>query len=97
MEADRTESVHPDAIELLEREQARWRDLEALLRRLLSRLTYAAEGRNAGLDGVLGSIRLATRNTLDEQRIRWNQSVRCGRYAFERVVGIGTVRHHGAA
>ncbi|BFI97214.1 MAG: hypothetical protein RSP_27240 [Rhodanobacter sp.] len=70
MDAERNESTPPDAIEQLEREQARWRDMDALLRRLLSRLTYAAEGRNAGLDGVLGSIRLATRNTLDAQRVQ---------------------------
>lgn len=69
MDTLRTEPAATDAAEMLEREQARWRDLDALLRRLLSRLTYAAEGRNAGLDGVLGNIRLATRNTLDEQHI----------------------------
>ncbi|MDE2279650.1 MAG: GGDEF domain-containing protein, partial [Xanthomonadaceae bacterium] len=70
MDAERTESALPDPMEQLEREQARWRELDALLRRLLSRLTYAAEGRNASLDGVLGGIRMATRNPLDEQRIQ---------------------------
>ncbi|MBD8873484.1 GGDEF domain-containing protein [Rhodanobacter sp. DHB23] len=69
MAADHSESAPYDALVLLEREQERWRDLDALLRRLLSRLTYAAEGRNAGLDTVLGDLRLATRNTLDEERL----------------------------
>ncbi|MBD8881513.1 diguanylate cyclase [Rhodanobacter sp. 7MK24] len=69
MASDHPDSAIPDAIEMFERERERWREIDALLRRLLSRLTYAAEGRNIGLDAVLSDIRLATRNTFDEQRL----------------------------
>ncbi|MDE3071647.1 MAG: diguanylate cyclase [Pseudomonadota bacterium] len=58
-----------EAVEQLERAQARWSLIDALLRRLASRLTYAAEGRSPRLDGTLADIRQQLREPLAEEAI----------------------------
>ncbi len=55
-----------EAVEQLERSQARWSLIDVLLRRLATRLTYAADGRTAELDGTLGELRRQLREPLDE-------------------------------
>src|SRR5574337_785440 len=50
-------SAPREAIEHLERAQARWSKIDILLRRLATRLTYAADGRTPALDAMLGELR----------------------------------------
>lgn len=59
-----------DALQELEQRETRWRHIDALLRRLIGRLTYAAEGRSRTLDTTLKHLRRATRDPLDEQAIQ---------------------------
>lgn len=67
MEASPTSTrTQQEAIERLERSEARWLRLDALLRRLVTRLTYAADGRAAALDANLGNIRRHVRDAVDE-------------------------------
>lgn len=63
------DSSQSDVIKQIEEQEAQWRHVDALLRRLLSRLTYAAEGRTAQLDTALGDLRTAARQPMDEARI----------------------------
>lgn len=63
------DSSQSDVIKQIEAQEAQWRHVDALLRRLLSRLTYAAEGRTARLDAALGELRAAARQPMDEARI----------------------------
>jgi len=58
-----------EVIDELERAQARWSGIDALLRRLITRLTYAAEGHAAPLDHTLGKIRMQMRESPDERLI----------------------------
>lgn len=62
-------SSDPNVIKQIEEQEAQWRHVDALLRRLLSRLTYAAEGRTAQLDATLDDLRAAARQPMDEARI----------------------------
>jgi diguanylate cyclase len=54
------------AIGQLELAQAHWSHIDILLRRLASRLTYAADGRTAALDTALTEFRRRLREPLDE-------------------------------
>ncbi|MDE2157034.1 MAG: GGDEF domain-containing protein [Xanthomonadaceae bacterium] len=58
-----------EAVDQLERAQTRWSLIDSLLRRLASRLTYAAEGRSPRLDGTLADIRQQMREPLDEDAL----------------------------
>ena len=69
MEAHQTTSSHQEAIELLERREAHWSSLDTLLRRLVTRLTYAAAGQLPTLDTTLSAIRLQVRDPLDEDTL----------------------------
>ncbi len=60
---------HQETIDLLERRQAHWSRLDALLRRLVTRLTYAADGRLPALDETLATIRLQVRGPLEEKAL----------------------------
>ncbi len=68
MSMSRRQSVAapPEAVGQLERAQARWSLIDVLLRRLATRLTYAADGRTAELDATLGDLRQKLRDPLDE-------------------------------
>lgn len=66
MEASPPTRTQQEAVERLERSEARWLRLDALLRRLVTRLTYAADGRVAALDASLGNIRRQVRDAVDE-------------------------------
>jgi diguanylate cyclase len=66
MEASPPTRTQLEAVERLERSEARWLRLDALLRRLVTRLTYAADGRVAALDASLGNIRRQVRDAVDE-------------------------------
>ncbi len=55
-----------DVVEQLEQSQARWSLIDVLLRRLATRLTYAADGRSAELDETLGELRGQLREPLGE-------------------------------
>ena len=66
MEASPPTRTQLEAVERLERSEARWLRLDALLRRLVTRLTYAADGRVAALDATLCNIRRHVRDAVDE-------------------------------
>lgn len=59
-----------DALQGFERHEAQWHRIDALLRRLIGRLTYVAEGRGPVLDATLKHLRRATRDPLDEPHIQ---------------------------
>ncbi len=58
-----------EVIDELEHAQARWSGIDTLLRRLITRLTYAAEGHDAPLDHTLGKIRTTMKESSDERLI----------------------------
>jgi diguanylate cyclase len=58
-----------EVIDELEHAQARWSGIETLLRRLITRLTYAAEGHDTPLDHTLGKIRTTMKESPDERLI----------------------------
>jgi diguanylate cyclase len=58
-----------DALEQLERAQERWSLIDILLRRLATRLTYAADGRTDELDATLGELRRQLREPLEEAEL----------------------------
>ena len=58
-----------EVIDELESAQARWSGIDSLLRRLITRLTYAADGRTTPLDRTLGKIRTLMKESPDERRI----------------------------
>lgn len=66
MESSSSTRTQQQAIEQLERSEARWLRLDSLLRRLVTRLTYAADGRADALDASLGNIRRQVRDAVDE-------------------------------
>lgn len=66
MEASSATPAQHEALEQLERREAQWLRLDVLLRRLVTRLTYAADGRDRALDQTLGTIRRQVRETIDE-------------------------------
>jgi diguanylate cyclase len=57
----------PEIIDKLIESEARWSRVDALMRRLTSRLTYAADGRSARLDATLDSVRRLIREPFDEE------------------------------
>lgn len=70
MNSRQSTSVPHDAIEQLEqleRAQRQWTLIDVLLRRLATRLTYAADGRTAELDETLGELRQQLREPIDER------------------------------
>lgn len=69
MDARPTTRSHQEAVDLLEQSEARWSRLDALLRRLVTRLTYAADGRAQELDQTLADIRRQVRDPLDEEAL----------------------------
>jgi diguanylate cyclase len=69
MEASPPRSATHDVLERLERSETRWSRLDVLLRRLVTHLTYAADGRTTGLDRTLATIRRGVRDPLDEQEL----------------------------
>ena len=58
-----------EVIDELEHAQARWSGIDTLLRRLITRLTYAAEGHDSPLDQTLGKIRTTMKESPDERLI----------------------------
>ncbi len=69
MKSHHTADPTQDAIEQLERAEQCWLRIDTLLRRLVTRLTYAAEGRLPQLDTTLGSIRTQVRKRMDEKAL----------------------------
>jgi len=69
MNSRSTADPRHEAIDQLERAQARWSLIDALLRRLASRLTYAAEGHSPRLDSTLEDIRQQIREPLGEDAL----------------------------
>lgn len=55
-----------EAVEQFERAEAHWSLIDVLLRRLSTRLTYAADGRTPALDATLTDLRGQLREPLDE-------------------------------
>ena len=66
MEASPATPNASDVLAQLERSRAQWSRLDALLRRLVTRLTYAADGRRPMLDATLATIRRQVRDPIDE-------------------------------
>ncbi|MEO6801322.1 MAG: GGDEF domain-containing protein [Rhodanobacter sp.] len=66
MNTEQSETTRPGAIEHVERTQASWSLIDTLLRRLATRLTYAADGRTTELDETLDVLRRQLREPLDE-------------------------------
>lgn len=58
-----------DAVQQLERAQAHWSLIDVLLRRLSTRLTYAADGRTPRLDTALIELRQQLRDPLGERAL----------------------------
>jgi diguanylate cyclase len=69
MDVSRTARSPQETIDQLRQDETRWLRVDVLLRRLTSRLTYAADGRTEQLDTVLDAIRRRVREPLDEQAI----------------------------
>jgi diguanylate cyclase len=69
MDPLQTARTYQEAILQLERTEAYWLRIDELLRRLVTRLTYAAEGRSLPLDVVLGNIRRQARSALAEEML----------------------------
>ncbi len=69
MKSRATANPTQNAIEQLERAEKRWARIDALLRRLVARLTYAAEGRLPQLDTALGNIRTLAHAPMDEKAL----------------------------
>ncbi len=67
MKSRQTASQTQDAIKQLEHAEESWSRIDALLRRLIARLTFAAEGRMPQLDTTLGNIRTLARAPMDEK------------------------------
>lgn len=59
----------PQTVEQLERACEGWLRVDSLLRRLCSRLTYAADGRTGALDSTLGELRQRLRESLEESEL----------------------------
>lgn len=70
MAAKRPDPSALDALQEFEHREAQWRRVDELLRRLIGRLTYAAEGRTVTLDAALGTLRRATRKPVEEGAIQ---------------------------
>ncbi|MEO8809383.1 MAG: GGDEF domain-containing protein [Rhodanobacter sp.] len=66
MKSGQTVIAPPETAEQLERARERWSLIDALLRRLATRLTYAADGRTPELDQTLGDLRRQLREPLGE-------------------------------
>ncbi|HZX71912.1 MAG TPA: GGDEF domain-containing protein [Rhodanobacter sp.] len=66
MNTQQSVTTRPEALEQLERAQASWSHIDTLLRRLATRLTYAADGRTTELDETLDDLRRQLREPLDE-------------------------------
>lgn len=58
-----------EALEALRADEARWQRLDSQLRRMASRLTYAADGRSRRLDASLEKIRRQLREPLDDEEL----------------------------
>lgn len=69
MDTDQAVRSEQEIIEQLERAEARWSRVDALLRRLATRLTYAADGRAPRLNGALGDLRQQLREPLAEEAL----------------------------
>lgn len=69
MNAHRASDSREGTLDEHESALAQWSRIDTLLRRLVTRLTYAAEGHAAPLDLMLDRIRSEMRNTTDEPTI----------------------------
>ena len=70
MAQDRWERRYYEAIERLERDEARWGRVETLLRRMSGRLAVAARGHGASLDAVLDQVVRHCREPADERALQ---------------------------
>ena len=59
-----------DQLESFEHQQAQWQETEELLRKTVSRLTLAADGIDATLDGQLRALRDAIRDRVDSHSLK---------------------------
>ncbi len=69
MDANSKKRAMEKALTALRADEARWQRVEGQLRRLVSRVTYAAEGRSRRLDANLEQIRRQLREALDEEQL----------------------------
>lgn len=69
MNSTRPDLNLPEASGRLEQREAQWRAVDDLLHRLLSRLAYEAEDRSAALAAAFGELRLAVRDSINEERM----------------------------
>ena len=58
-----------DGVEELERKQRQWQQAEEILRKTISRLTLAADGRDPQLDDQLQKVRAAIRDRVDNAQL----------------------------
>ncbi|MEO8986097.1 MAG: GGDEF domain-containing protein, partial [Rhodanobacter sp.] len=70
MATDPATIARQDVVDELQRSQTRWSRVDTLLRRLATRLTYAADGRNPRLDGALRALRHDLREPLAEDALQ---------------------------
>src|ERR1700734_186962 len=61
---------HLDALREMESEERRWRGVEQILRRLVSRVCAVAMGRDPRLDVQLGALSAAARRNTDEAELK---------------------------
>jgi diguanylate cyclase len=61
---------HLDALREMESEERRWRGVEQILRRLVSRVCAVAMGRDPRLDVQLGTLSAAARRNTDEAELK---------------------------
>ncbi len=69
-QADHWQRKYYDALAELEEKEKAWGETEALLRRLATRLTLAADHRDPGLDRLLEKLRQALRNERNPHRLQ---------------------------
>ncbi|MGP1609155.1 MAG: GGDEF domain-containing protein [Burkholderiales bacterium] len=69
MNTEQSTLASPRNVDELERACEGWRRVDSLLRRLCSRLTYAADGRTGVLDATLGEVRQRLRESLGESEL----------------------------
>ncbi len=88
-----------EIIDELESAQARWSAIDSLLRRLITRLTYAADGRTTPLDHTLGKIRTLMKESPDERLIEplLNELTEAVRFLDDLPAANTTNKHAAAA
>ncbi len=68
-EADRWKQQYYEQLDVLERKQKDWQDLEAILKKAVLKLSIAAEGQHATIDRHLRDIRPLVKQQVDVRRL----------------------------